>query len=1323
MARCLTCGRRGCAAHGPDRAPSPRPAAEAPSPLPRVPGYRGGRLLGRGGFGTVFEAVSEGTGERAAVKVARLDVPEARAQLAREGAALRAIGPPATPALLATGCLPDGTPFLAMEMIEAPSLADRLSAVAGPLPSAEFAAAAGALLEALAAVHGAGYAHGDVKPENILLGSEPRRARLVDFGLSERLGAPSAARIDSLAGTAEYMAPEQCEGRCPDARSDVYAAGAVLFEMATGRPPFFGPASEVRHAHCNLRPPHPSSLAGIPAAVGAVILRCLAKPPAERFATASELWNALAAAIDLPPGPGPGLPHPLSAPPQTRLAPRRMVAVLYFESTLDPVAIQADAAPLGGTVAHASAGRYALVFDPADAEHPVRRALRAAHGAVARRLARHALVDLATVTAQARSGGATRYLTAAFARPDSYPRETDPPGVLATAAAIDVTPGVQCSPVPGREGIAICPADPPGADAPTAIGRGAIPLIGRDDLLAEIEALARGALGGGLPTLTAVLGGPGTGKSHLASVLATRLRSLEPAPVVLDVRARQSDEGSEGGAASALLRRLLDLPERAAPPADGGRTALLLALPAEMAEEAWPIAALVLGWIGPDAPELGGRAAAPGALAGATIRVLGSLLRWRAARNRLCILIDDADQAEGVALGAVEYAALAEAGAPIFACVMARPGFLAARPAWGRRAACSRTIQLGPLPPALAADLCRRLLSPADSVPAAAVELLVNRTQGIPLLLVELVRSLKAAGLIRKRAHGGAHYVATDMLEGLAATPVFDWLADSMLRSLPAELASHAYLVALLGDRVSPAETAGVIGELEAAGLGQAFPLDGAAATRRLVALGLVAVHGGERLSFQLPVVRDAVSCSAPEPLRRAVHEAAFRYHSSPLSAPDGERLPRLLRHAEASGRLEEAAALALRLAEAESARHAYLGAESLYTRALALQSEGHSPERLAALRGRGAMRYRLDRHDEAVADLAAARAVAQALGDRGAEMDCLLDEATALDWKGDFASSIARAREAAALARVPSPIQEARLALAGGRTAFREERWTEAAATLAAAAILAERAGDQGYETLVVSLLLLGHILPQLGRPAEAGAALARAGQLARSRGDDLHVLVVHLNERNLHVARGDVAAALRSQEETVRLGRELGGAGHEFYGEFNMAELLYQVADVPGAEVHVRRARDIEAQNPDVSPTQGLSVLLDARIRLLAGDLAGARRCLGEFRDGLARARAEGWHGANPAPSETVLADMVDLATRDASDDEWAQLLSRSASQSVEQEPIEVLEMRGLASLRAGRPEQARRALEDASSLAGRVPNLMAARLRLARASLRQA
>src|SRR6267378_6607275 len=141
---------------------------EAPldAQLPDVPGYRLERVLGRGGFGAVFSA-ADASGRRVALKVATPGDATAAAQLAREEAALRAVGPPVAPAVLGSGSLLDGSPYLALELLEPPTLAQRLREIAAPMQRAEFAARAVALFEAVGAMHSAGYLHLDLKPENV----------------------------------------------------------------------------------------------------------------------------------------------------------------------------------------------------------------------------------------------------------------------------------------------------------------------------------------------------------------------------------------------------------------------------------------------------------------------------------------------------------------------------------------------------------------------------------------------------------------------------------------------------------------------------------------------------------------------------------------------------------------------------------------------------------------------------------------------------------------------------------------------------------------------------------------------------------------------------------------------------------------------------------------------------------------------------------------------------------------------------------------------------------------------------------------------------
>jgi tetratricopeptide (TPR) repeat protein len=192
-------------------------------------------------------------------------------------------------------------------------------------------------------------------------------------------------------------------------------------------------------------------------------------------------------------------------------------------------------------------------------------------------------------------------------------------------------------------------------------------------------------------------------------------------------------------------------------------------------------------------------------------------------------------------------------------------------------------------------------------------------------------------------------------------------------------------------------------------------------------------------------------------------------------------------------------------------------------------------------------------------------------------------------------------------------------------------------------------------------------------------------------------------------------VDRAVEDQASYLRIGRDLGVLGIEYVGEYNLGELLYQAGDLRGAAAHVQRAVDIERRHPEIAG-RPLARLLDARLLAFQGDLAAAAARLAEVRAVEARAREEGRTGFLLGPSDQVLAAMIELCARGGSEAEWDALCARSCADSVEQEPIEVHELRGLAALRAGRREEARRALEEALRLAGEIPNVMAARLRAA-------
>jgi tetratricopeptide (TPR) repeat protein len=1250
-----------------------------------ITGYELEASIGRGGFGEIVVARRQIDGRRVILKIARANKSSAREQLAREADALRAIGPALAPELIDQGALADGTPWLALERLNAPSLAERLAA-SGALTGAGLTGAMLAVVDALADLHALGWRHLDLKPGHVFYAGDT--VRLVDFGLASPRGETWIAALP--AGTAAYMSPEQFRGATADERSDVYAAGAILFELATGSPPFEGTLGEVRQAQLALRPPRPSERAPLIGTVEDVILRCLAKDPDARYADGRPLREALRAAIT-----STGRASTAAGRSIPTALPRRSVGVVRLHSEADLLTVARAIEAMGGRLAHASGRGLAAVFEPGARENAVRLALDGATSLLEAGVATGALVDVATIPVLATATGPRYILPPSKVEP---PFGAHPAAIFLTPGAAAAVPEAAASSCGDRSGLLrLMPAAEGGASQP--------PLIGRAEVLAGLVEEAEAALAHGAPAIATTFGEAGMGKTRLGAALAARLRQLNPAPEVVETRARDGVLGQDE-TLRALLGWALSLNLDGPGPPDSGRLILERALPSATTRDGWAPLALALGWLAPDASALSPWRAAPGALRAAAVRGVGDALRARARERPLCILLDDAHLADAAALDALEYAALAEAAVPLFVCALARPPLAAARPALGERAARHVTVTLGPLATTDAAELCRRLLLPAENVPARAVERLVERAQGVPVLLVELVRGLRAHGLVRQRGREGAWYVATDELEHLPDLPLVDWLAQREMAGLPEALAAHARLVALLADEVARPEVAGIVTELDREGAVGAGALDPEVATRRLIEIRVLSERG-ERVAFRHPLLREAVARSAPEPEQRAVHRAAFRYYLLATSLPERERLPRLAFHAEACGLRAEAASLWLRIADSLRARHAYLEAETQYTRALSQLAGEDARGRFVALRGRGGVRYRLGRYEDAIADLGAAQDLAHALADRHGETECLLEQATALDWMNDYARSAERVAAAEALVqRGTSALVTTRLELARGRTLYRAARFPEAVAALEAAAALAMPLGDDGYETLVVAHLLLGALLPNLGRPEQAEEVLSRAQEIAAARGDVLHLGAVFNNRRNLWIARGDADGALQDLRAFLRIGRDLGMVGTEYVALFNLGELHYQLNELDPATSYVARAVEIERRHPEVA-ARPLARLLMARMFTYRGDAGAARSWVAEVRE------AERAAGARLSVSDLILTEMVELSVEPAGAERWADLCARSRAESLEQEPIEVQEARALAALRAGRPREAEDALREAIGLADRIPNVMRPRV----------
>ncbi|MFD6654613.1 serine/threonine-protein kinase [Streptomyces parvus] len=267
----------------------------------RIGGYIVERELGSGGMGTVYLARSRG-GRSVAVKVARPELagdPQFRERFRAEVAAARSVGGFHTAPVVDAD--PDAAaPWLATAYIPGPTLSALLEAE-GPMDEARLRGLGAALAEALAAIHGCGLVHRDLKPGNIIMASDG--PRVLDFGIARALESTRLTATGTAFGTPGFLAPEQAQGQEVDGAADVFALGAVLVAAAGGSA--FGAGTPMGLMYRSVH--EPPDLAAVPEGLRPVLAACLAKAPGERPTPAGLL--------DL------FVPDPVPSPPAAAYAP------------------------------------------------------------------------------------------------------------------------------------------------------------------------------------------------------------------------------------------------------------------------------------------------------------------------------------------------------------------------------------------------------------------------------------------------------------------------------------------------------------------------------------------------------------------------------------------------------------------------------------------------------------------------------------------------------------------------------------------------------------------------------------------------------------------------------------------------------------------------------------------------------------------------------------------------------------------------------------------------------------------------------------------
>jgi tetratricopeptide (TPR) repeat protein/tRNA A-37 threonylcarbamoyl transferase component Bud32 len=281
--------------------PTPGPAS-TPGDLPdgrspELPGYDVQSILGRGGMGVVYKARHRRLNRAVALKMLITGAyagPDERARFQREAEAVASLHHANIVAVHDVGDH-EGCPYFTMELLEGGSLARALGGT--PQPDREAAALLITLAEAVQAAHRAGIVHRDMKPANILLTADGT-PKVADFGLARHFeGEPSLTLSGARVGTPSYMAPEQVSGRTGTIgpAADIYALGALLYEVLTGRPPFRGEtATETERQVIHDEPVPPSRLnTKVPRDLETICLKCLSKEPQRRYASAAALADDL----------------------------------------------------------------------------------------------------------------------------------------------------------------------------------------------------------------------------------------------------------------------------------------------------------------------------------------------------------------------------------------------------------------------------------------------------------------------------------------------------------------------------------------------------------------------------------------------------------------------------------------------------------------------------------------------------------------------------------------------------------------------------------------------------------------------------------------------------------------------------------------------------------------------------------------------------------------------------------------------------------------------------------------------------------------------
>ncbi|MCC6993519.1 MAG: protein kinase [Deltaproteobacteria bacterium] len=1078
-------------------------------------------VLGSGAMGVVYRGL-RGDGQVAAVKVVRAHLrSDDLVRRFRREAEIR-IEHPNVVRVLDAGADRDGTPYIAFELLEGESLADRLAH--GRARLADVIDIGVQVCRGLEAVHAAGLIHRDLKPAN-LFSCRDGSIKLVDFGIA--LWTDADTRITSVGtvlGTASYLAPEQARGDGDlDARADLWALGVILYEMLTGRPPFdrgsvLPTIVAVLMEEAAPLPP------GVPVMLREVVMRALSKEPALRWPDARAFADALAAcdlgdAGDAPVRAQAALAATEVLPGRSiTLGENRVVAILLAHDVHDREVIERAVKERGGLFLQLMGGRAVGLFGGESWEgDEVKRATSAALAAAG------AAGRIAVASGRATRAGAA--ISGDVLRKAEESCAALPGGVAVDGAtARSLFGDFALVPIAGARLFQVEAASDTGTGTGAGSGLGSDShdapdeaLIGRRTEVAQLRAGIEAALVDGRASAVLLVGPPGIGKSRLRREADSIAAELGQSPTVLMARG----EPARREAALALLSAAVLGRARAnaavpgAPridadaPLEERRTAVLTlageALPGAAALECGAFLGELLGVSMPGSLALQTARADPQLMAD---RLRLSVLEYLAglcARGPVALVLEDLQWADQASLEVLDELLEREAESRLLLLATARPELIEARPQLFAGRSQVR-VELRGLGAAEVATLAQRIAR--RPLPEPLLRAIAERTAGNPLFVEQIVLELRDQDRLDA------------VLDDLPLPLTVEAAVQSRLDHLPMVEKELCKRAAVLGRPFS-------VEEVEALGVLGAAKLLASLSRRELVsARGRTRAAHGREWQFKSSLVADVAYRMLADELRQELHRRTAAFLAAGADAGSGVDDEEIAIHHERGGEAQRAATRFAAAALGPKGQHDPTAVVRCAERALALGAPEHSMFALRMARA-GALRFMLR------------------LEDQGRELE-------------------------AARAAARTPVELARVGTERAFLLARTGRPAEALAAANAAVAAAREGGDA--DVLALALGWRAVALIYGGKLADAQSSMAEIDGLG-ALATETRAMAAHWRAQ-LATARGDIGERLRALRASVALYEEVGDLRRAAGDGGNLADVYNRVGAYVEAENALREA-----------------------------------------------------------------------------------------------------------------------------------------------------